>query len=240
MATPMPVECECCPNQHSKEEPLKLFMTMWMCPSCIDKNKALTEVSEKQSDIRVQVERERSSDVIAVNNILKKAQAVVSSIEVKSDIFNAETESIVNIAAAIEADSNIENKAVALADILLTNYQTYKEKIFANQSENVELANKQNAIQKYLNDLKNKLTEVERERYKLLDVNYQPSKVKIANKPIQSPAKKKYDKADIVKAAQRANVPVSVIQMICVAKNMTPMQASDSLLAAGSKPELSS
>jgi len=235
----MPTECECCTNQATKDDPLKLFMTMWMCPSCIEKNKVLTEISEKNVDIRLQTERERGNDVVQINNILKKAQAVVASVEVKTDIFNAQTVAIVDIAAAINADESIENKNGALADNLLAMYTSYKEKIFANQQENVELANKQNAIQKYLNELKNKLTEAERERYQLLDVNYHPSKVKMANKPINSPAKpKKYDKADIVKAAQRANVPVSVIQMLCVAKNMTPTQASDSLLNAGSKPEL--
>ncbi len=237
----MPDVCECCDNKGSKESPLKMFMTMWMCPSCLTKNKELSEISAANADNRVAAEVERSNDVINVNKILKKAQEVVASVEVKTDIFNLQTLAIVDIQNAIEADESITNKSAALADNLLNMYQVFREKIFANQSENVELANKQNAIQKYLNDLKNKLTEAERERYKLLDVNYQPSKVKMANKPINSPAKpKKYDKAEIVRAAQRANVPVSVIQMLCVAKNMTPMQASDSLLNAGSKPELQS
>jgi hypothetical protein len=226
-----PTECECCSNQG----PLKMFMAMWMCSSCIAKNKELSEKSAAQSDERVEAERARSSEVLELNKILKQNQTVMSGIEVKTDIFNAETVAIVAISEAIKQDSSIENKAAKLAEVLLSNYQQYKEKIFANSAENVELVNKQNAIQKYLNELRNQLTEAEREKYKLLDINYKPNQVKIANKAINSPAKpKKYDKAEIVKAAQRANVPTSVIQMICVAKNMTPMQASDSLLEAGS------
>jgi hypothetical protein len=241
----MPKECECCSNtttitevdgKRTVENPLKLYMAMWMCPSCIAKNKELQDKSEMESGARVTAEKERSAEVIAVNKILREAKSIDASIQVKTDLFNAETVSIIDIKKAIDEDANIENKNGQLAEMLLSRYQMYKEKIFANNAENVELANKQNAIQKYLNDLKNKLTEVERAKYQLLDVNYQPSKVKIANKPINSPAKpKKYDKAEILKAAQRANVPTSVIQMICVAKNMTPMQASDSLLEAGSK-----
>ena len=230
-----PDECEACENKG----PLKLFMAMWMCSDCVDKNKLLSEQSASKADERLANERERATEVQQVGNIIRQAMAIDSKIEVKSDLFNAETVSIVALATAIADDPLIPEKdrPSKLAELLLKRYQTYKEKIFSNQNENVELANKQSAIHKYLNDLKNQLTEVERERYKLLDVNYQPNKAKIANKPINSPAKpKKYDKAEILKAAQRANVPTSVIQMLCVAKNMTPMQASDSLLGAGSKP----
>lgn len=216
-------------------------MAMQMCPECIEKNKRLSAESEATATARVNAEKDRSAEVTQVNAILRQATKVDGAIEVKIDLFNAETVSIVELKKAIDEDTLIAENAKhsKLAEMLLKRYQMYKEKIFANQQENVELANKQSAIHKYLNDMKNQLTEAERERYKLLDVNYQPGKVKIANKPINSPAKpKKYDKAEILKAAQRANVPTSVIQMICVAKNMTPMQASDSLLSAGSKPEL--
>jgi hypothetical protein len=211
-------------------------MAMWMCPSCLDKNKRLQAESEATADQRVQAERDRSNEVVAVNKILREAQAIDAKIEVKTDLFNAETISILELQKAIADDVSITNKSGHLAEILLKRYQGYKEKIFANQQENVDLANKQRAIQHSLNELKNKLTEAERAKYQLLDVNYKPNQVKISNKPINSPARpKKYDKAEIAKAAARANVPTSVIQMICVAKNMTPMQASDSLLSAGSK-----
>lgn len=228
-----PKECECCTNP----PPLRLFMAMWMCSSCIEKNKALSAASEAEAENRVKDVRDTGDKVQQINKILKEAGTVINSIEVKTDIFNAQTVAIVDMHKAIEADESITNKPGALANELYKLYTTYKEKIFANQQENVELANKQNAIQKYLNELKNKLTEAERERYKLLDVNYKPNQVKLANKAINSPAKpKKYDKAEITKAAQRAGVPASVIQMLCVSKNMTPMQASDSFLNAGSKP----
>lgn len=233
-----PNECECCSTQNTKETPLRLFMAMWMCPSCVDTNKRLQQESEAQAESRVKTEQNRAAEQLAVNKILKEAQSIDNKIEVKTDLFNAETVALVDIQKAIEADDSVTNKNAAVAEAMLKRYQTYREKIFANNAENVELANKQNAIQKYLNELKNKLTEAERERYKLLDANYKPNQVKISNKPINSPAKpKKYDKADIAKAAARANVPISVIQMICVAKNMTPMQASDSLLAAGAKTQ---
>jgi hypothetical protein len=207
-----------------------------MCPSCIEKNKQLTAESEANASKRVSEERQRGNEIIALNKILREAVAVDSSISVKTDIFNAETVSIVDIAESINKDSGISDKNEALAEFLVNRYKTYKEKIFANNAENVELVNKQNAIQKYLNELKNKLTEAQRQKYQLLDANYKPNQVKLANKPISSVAKpKKYDKAELIKAAQRAGVPVQVIQMVCVSKNMTPMQASDSLLNAGSK-----
>ena len=248
MSNPIPNECECCSNKtetvisaegkKTVVNELKLFMTMWMCPSCVDKNKQLQAESESKADIRVAAERERSNDVIAVNAIIKQSQTIDAKIEVKTDIFNAETVALIEIQKSVQSDTAIpdDKKFPTIVEECLRKFQLYKEKIFANSQENVDLANKQNAIQKYLNEIKNKLTEAEREKYKLLDANYKPNQVKIANKPINSPAKpKKYDKAEIAKAAARANVPTSVIQMICVAKNMTPMQASDSLLNAGSK-----
>ena len=230
-------QCEAC----SGEPPLKLFMGMWMCSDCYNKNKQLSEESNAQAENRVKAERDRAADVVNINSILKKAGDIDARIEVKTDLFNAETVSIVALSDAIKEDDSITNKASHLAEMLLKRYQGYKEKIFANSAENVELANKQNAIQKFLNELKNKLTEQEREKYKLLDATYQPNKIKLSNKTINSPAKpKKYDAIDYVRAAERASVPVSVIKMLCVAKNMSPMQASDSLLNAGSRPPDSS
>lgn len=232
-----PATCECCPNQHSKDAPLMLFMTMWMCPSCIKQNKALTADSESQASARVQETRDKGEQVIGLNKVLKESMIIDSKVEVKTDLFNAETVAIVDIKKAIDDDPSIVNKNGALAEFLVNRYTGYKEKIFANNAENVELANKQNAIQRYLNDLRNKLTEAEREKYKLLSIDYKPNQVKVANKPINSVAKpRKYDKAELLKAATRANVPVQVIQMMCVSKNMTPMQASDTFLNAGSKP----
>lgn len=229
-----PKVCECCSNDTG---PFRLFMTMWMCPDCIAKNKELTAKSESEATARVLVTREHASDVIAVSNVLKQASDIDAAIQVKSDIFNAETVSIVELQKSIDTDDSISDKIGKLLELVAERRQSYQEKIFANQQENVDLANKQNAIQRYLNELKNKLTVEEREKYKLLDINYKPNVVKIANKPIKSIAKPaKLNLEEVRKAAARAGVPMQVIQMTCIRRNMTPMQASDTFLAAGSNP----
>src|SRR5215467_5063455 len=117
-----PKVCECCPNEHSKEQPLRLFMTMWMCPDCITKNKQLTEESEANSVSRVEAERDRGNSVIELNKILKQTAAVDSTIQVKTDLFNAETVALIDITKAIQLDDAITSKETAIFDTLLKRY----------------------------------------------------------------------------------------------------------------------
>lgn len=212
--------CECCPNQG---ENYVKYMTMIMCPSCHAKELGLQKESAATAEIRVQ----EVKDVI--NPSLIKIQQIDQSIQIKSDIFNAETVAIVDIKKVIDEDTTIDNKNFTLAKIVNDRINLFKKAIFEKNEEIIELNNKQRANQIYLNNLANSLRMEEREAIKLADINYKPNQVKpVKSKPINL-AKQKYDKTELNKYAQLIGVPASVIQMVCVAKNMTPEQAANSL-----------
>lgn len=212
--------CECCPNQGQN---FQKYMTMIMCPSCIEKEKSLQMESAALQETRVQ----EVKDVISPSLI--RIQQIDQSIQIKSDIFNAATVSIIEAKKVIDEDPSIENKHFTLAKLLTERINHFKKVIFDMNEEMINKSNEQRAIQIYLNNLSNSLRAEEREQIKLQDISYKPNAVKpVKSKPINL-AKVKFDKTELNKWAQAIGVPASVIQMVCVAKNMTPEQAANSL-----------
>lgn len=195
-----------------------IFMTMLMCPECIEKEKLLQTDSKNHADTRVQ-------------SIIEKSRAVDYSIGFREDIFNAQTISINELKSAIESDVSITNKRFELAKQLTDRYQHFSKIIFEKQQEISEESTKQRAVQSYLNQLATTLRTEERERLKLNDINYKPSESK--PKVTKVTTKKGFDKVELVEWANKANVPLAALQMICVAKNLTPQQAYDHLKSKG-------
>lgn len=214
--------CECCPNQGQN---YVKYMTMIMCPSCHEKELSLQKESAALAEHRA---IEVNAPIIEFN--LNRIQQIDQSIQIKSDIFNAETVSIIECKKVIDADKTIENKNFALAKLVSNRINHFKKVIFEKNEELIELSNKQRAVQIYLNNLANSLRAEEREQIKLADINYKPPVVKLGqSKPINLAKPKKYDKTELNKWANAIGVPMSVIQMVCIAKNMTPEQAANSL-----------
>jgi hypothetical protein len=195
-----------------------IFMTMLMCPECIAKEKALQTENKNGEDKRI-------------NEVIERSRAVDYSISVKEDIFNAQTISINELKLAIENDVNITNKRYELANQLMDRYKHFSKIIFEKQQEISEESTKQRAVQSYLNQLASTLRTEERERLKLQDINYKPSETK--PKVSKVTTKKGFDKVELVEWANKANVPLAALQMICVAKNMTPEQAYNHLKSKG-------
>lgn len=207
--------CEACPNVGD----MQMYPDvngMLLCNDCI----------AREESIRLSPESQQAR-VTSLNDVIKTDQ----SIKLRSDIFNAETVSIVAIKDIIDKDESIVNKHFKLAEVITTRLNLFKKAIFEKSEELVELNNKQQAIQSYLNDLANKLRIDEREKIKLQDIEYKPISTKVT-KPRTSVTPKKFDKSEIRKYAVLANVPESVLQMVCIAKNMTPEQAMNSLKKA--------
>lgn len=200
-------KCELCPTAANSN------VIMLLCPSCIRK-----EVQTRTSPNEV-------------NKVIEDSKRQDTSIQLRSDIFNAQTTSIIELKQAIDSDSTIENKHFTLASVLTDRLNHFKKVIFELNQEMVDRSNEQRAIQVYLNDLSNKLRVEEREKIKLADISYQPNPIKIS-KPRASGPSKKFDKTEIRKYALEVGVPESVLQMVCVAKNLTPEQAKDSLKKA--------
>ena len=187
-----------------------------LCPTCINKEeKARMSPEQQQARVNKTIEDSKKQDM---------------SVQLRSDIFNAQTTSIIELKTAIDGDSSIENKHFKLAEVLTDRLNHFKKVIFELNEEMVGKSNEQRAIQVYLNDLSNKLRVEEREKIKLADISYQPNPAKIS-KP-RGVTVRKYDKTEIRKFALQAGVPESVLQMVCVAKNMTPEQAFNQLKKA--------
>lgn len=199
--------CECCSNVG----PMDIHETMLMCPDCVAKEKAAWAESQKPENIQ-----KRLNEIRVIDN----------TIQVHTDIFNAETVAIEEIRKLIEADSSIENKHFKLAEIITERYKQFSRVIFDKQNEISVLNTKQKAIQARLNDLAIKLRSDERERLKLQDLQYKPT-APAKPKPIKTNGKVKYDNAELMKYAQEANLPMAALQMICVQKNMSPKDAAE-------------
>lgn len=199
-------ECDYCNNTND----LKTVGNDTVCPDCLTKG-----VSVKMEE-----------PLININEVLVKTRAVDASIQIRTDLFNAETVSIVDIKKAIDSDESITNKPYALAVALQERYTKYKQVIFELNEQVMAESNKQRAIQVYLNNLANQLRADEREKLKINDINYQVSpvsnrKVSIAADRVTKAPKKKLDKVEVRKFAALLGIPEFTLQMICVQKNLS-------------------
>jgi len=195
-----------------------------MCPDCYNKEKSLTQLSEATANDRLEAEKARGLEVIAINSILREARAVDDSIQVSTDIFNAQMVAINDIKAAIEADASITNKPYALAEELKRHFEHLKAVVFEANKTVMEAGTKQKAIQVYLNTRVNTLKAEERERLKIADINYTPKPVKlITDKPksIRTKSAKVLDKDALKAAAKQLGVSEFMIQMLVVSKGIT-------------------
>jgi len=207
--------CECCSNSGICD----LYIDILMCQDCLEK-----ENSHKRQ------EPERAVAVMNINSIIDNARRIDQTVQVRTDLFNAATVAIVDLKKAIDEDGSIENKHFALATELTTRFNHFKKVIFEMSEEIVEKQNQQRAIQSYLNTLSNQLRVEEREKLKLQDINYKPESPKPIKK--SAPTVKKVSKIEIREMANKYNVPELAVQMLCVAKNLSPEDAAKSLQKA--------
>jgi hypothetical protein len=205
--------CECCDNSG----PMEVWCGMLMCASCIEKEKALQ--AENNTELK-QAER-----VKAVNSQILEARAQDSSIELRTDLFNAATTSIIELKSIIDSDPNIENKNYALASELKLRFEHFTKVIFQARQELAEAGNQQRAIQTHLNELANKLRQEEREKLKLQDINYTPQAPKTP-KPPKTGKPKVTPRAVIKELAQKYQIPEAILQMTITARKMEPEAAA--------------
>jgi hypothetical protein len=203
--------CDACPNVG----PCDMFPNiegMLLCQECIAKELAIHNSPEKQQE--------------RVNALLHNASKIDTSIQVRTDIFNAQTVSIHELKSLIDADASIENKNFELAKRLTERLNGFKQAIFELNEAMLTKVSEQRSVQTYLNDLSNKLRSIEREEIKLKDISYQPPTTKITKpKPRQA---MRLDKAEISKASKETNIPEHMVQMVCVQKGWTPIQFIES------------
>lgn len=228
----IPDACECCPvtldelRSRVPAQSLVIYKAMWMCPECLAKEKSLTEQSEKEADSRVAASRALS------NNLINQARQIDDAIQLKEDIFNAHTVAIMDLKKAIDEDTAITNKPLALAEELHRRFTHLQQVIFDARSVLADAGNQQRAIQTYMNTISNQLRAEERAKLQLQDINYnpavvKPAKVKKEGSSTKARGPKKFDKDALRNVCAKYNVPIDVVQLMVVSKNMTPEAAAE-------------
>lgn len=231
--------CEACGNSGACE----LIGKILMCEDCQAKERAagaarlqaIATAAQMNKGVNLnklpEAEREKLFSEAAELNLLAKSMQIDNAIQLHTDIFNAKTIAIVELKKAIEEDSSIENKHYKLAEVISERFKHLTQVIFDARQKQVDAQNEQKAIQVYLNQLVDKLSKEEREKLKLHDIEYKPS-----DKPVKKPSAvktKKFDKTEVreqaAKLTEELGFPVadSILQMICVSKNMTAEQAAN-------------
>ena len=190
----MPNECESCNNP-----PSRLFTGMWLCETCISKE---TETLSK------------------IEEIAKEKYNINTTVSVRSDLFNAITESIESIKKQIDSDTSIENKSFALALAIQAKIQQTKRAIF-DLNEQVMIENtRQRAQQEYLNTLANTLRKEERDKLHMQDITYKP-------KPILAPVrsstikKARLNMVELKQYADELGINQFTLQAYVVSKGLT-------------------
>jgi hypothetical protein len=205
--------CEACPNVG----PVEMFGDMALCRECIAK--------EMETAIAYQAPELQEARLQAHNATLALARQIDTSVETRTDIFNAATISFDEIRKAIETDENIpqDQKNFKLAETVKERFEHYKKIFFEHNEIAVNAATNQRAAIQYLNTLANKLKAEEREKLQIADMSYKPQAVVSTKvKPIKTvKIKTNTSQADLNKAAKELGLESThTIQMIMVAKNL--------------------
>lgn len=188
----------------------------WLCDSC----------AEAEIQRQVDSVRQRQLELTPVETAINKAAKIDSTIQVRTDLFNAATVAINELKASIDADASITNKPFALAETLMQRFSHFKQVVFELNQQIVEAGNQQKAIQIYLNQLANTLRAEEREKLKINDINYKPGPTKIEKPKAVKVAAKKFDKVELRKYAAELGISEFTLQQIVVAKGISVEEAA--------------
>jgi len=210
-------DCEACDTKQVRIRPLH-NKNMFFCDSCYE------------AEIQAQVDsvKTRLTESNPVNSAISEAAKLDSSIQVRTDLFNAATAAIVELKKSIDDDTSITNKPYTLAETLMARFSHFKQVVFELNQQIVEAGNQQKAIQIYLNQLANQLRSEEREKLRIADINYKPGPVKIA-KPVAKATPKKLDKVELRKYAAELGVSEFTLQSIVIAKGISVADAAKML-----------
>lgn len=228
-------ECEVCPNKGK----MNVYAGMLMCEDCIQKEKdhqSPEKQAERLADYHASIPQREPSGVLNINNLLDKARTVDYGIKVVTDIFNAETVSTMEVFASIDADSTIpsDQKQFERAKFLTERQAHFQKVIFEHQSAVIDAQNRLRVSQQELNKIVNTLRAEEREKLKIISPEYKPGAVKAPKDTVSKPRTKKvkFDKKELMDVAAKLQAEGfacdwSILQMMCVRRDMTPVQAAE-------------
>jgi hypothetical protein len=159
-----------------------------------------------------------------------KFKAIDATLNISTDIFNAETVSIHEAKKAIDEDPSIptEQKHYELAKLVEARYDKLSDIISSRRQEITEAESKQRALQTYYNELGKRLRTEERESIRLRDASYKPIEPKHIKTP-KAPSIKKLNSNEIREACAQAGIPeaVTFITMFMVAGKISVADAID-------------
>lgn len=213
--------CEVCSGV---DVPIGLhYGNMWFCDGCWGKEELASaeHMSEPNQTKRV--------EELNLANSVKQSKQIDENIQIRTDLFNAATVSIVELKERIEIDTTIPNKPYALAEQLMARFTHFKSVVFELNQQIVEAGNQQKAIQVYLNQLANSLRQEEREKLRLADITYKPSAPKLDKPKTVKTASKKIDKVELRKYAGELGVSEFTLQMLVVSKGCSVEVAANML-----------
>lgn len=206
-----------------KSENLRNYAGMVVCESCYAVE--MSALAELKKTEQARVDASHVASRIPSNN---NRALLDGSVEIRTDLFNADTQSIVELKNTIEADENIENKPYELAERLLAEQKQLQALVYELNEKIVTATNKQKAITVYMNTLQSSLRAEEREKLKLQDINYKPAAKPIKVSKIKTAAKK-LDKVELRKYATELGIAEFTLQMLVVSKGMTVEQVANML-----------
>jgi hypothetical protein len=178
-------------------------------------------------DTRPRTDEELHNRAVAVQH---KFKAIDATLNISTDIFNAETVSIHEAKKAIDEDPSIptEQKHYELAKLVEARYDKLSDIISSRRQEITEAESKQRALQTYYNELGKRLRTEERESIRLRDASYKPIEPKQIKTP-KAPSIKKLNSNEIREACAQAGIPeaVTFITMFMVAGKISVADAID-------------
>lgn len=211
-----------CDHCKMGEREVFLWADILLCQECVDKQDALQQHIADTADERVRAAR-----------LLVESRKLDQGIRVFTDVFNSKTVGIEELRAAIFVDDTIpqDQKRFKFAAVLDERYQKLKDVIFSKRDELSQLETEQRAIQVYYNNFANQLKTEERAQLRLKDSTYVVQEPKKVTTP-KAVTAKPYDKVSIRTTAAKHKLPEAAINMLCVAKNISPEEAARIMLAS--------
>jgi hypothetical protein len=210
MAAPMTVlkgDCECCDN---KDVTIRVQFGMKMCEACI----ALQAATP------------------SVDAILEASRTLDTSIRVKPELFVAATTAIIELKGSIDHDENIpaEKKDYVMTQECFKRFQHFKQVVSEKRQELLQVESELRAWQANAQEFAGKLAREDREKFKALDISYDPQPVKQIKTP-KAPGRAKPTAAQFKEAASKYNLNAMAISMTATARNMSADEAAQYLIA---------
>jgi DisA bacterial checkpoint controller linker region. len=200
------------------------YGNIWFCNTCWLKEEKSTKENTSPEAIQSRLEAVSNYNISPVNDAVKESNRIDSTINVRTDLFNAATIAIMDLKKSIDADESITNKPFTLASELKNRFEHYKQVVFELNEKVVEAGNNQKAIQIYLNNLANQLRADEREKLKIADISYSTKPIKTTVKKIST--SKKIDKIELRKFASELGISEFTLQMVVVQKGISVADAA--------------